>query len=100
MGNSSDLLLLMLNDHNIDKSTQNYAIRKVMNIDIRYAYYVFAVATNHGIVLNCWTFDLVNIYTCLSFYYIDFASRSCYCFFLKVFYVVMLVFQMASYTLP
>ena len=41
MGKSSESLLLMLDDQNLDKPTQNYVIRKVMNIAIRYTYYIF-----------------------------------------------------------
>ena len=35
MGKSSESLLLMLDDLNLDKPTQKYLIRKVMNIAIR-----------------------------------------------------------------
>ena len=41
MGKSSESLLLMLDDLNLDKPTQNYLIRKVMNIAIRCTYYIF-----------------------------------------------------------
>ena len=41
MGKSSESLLLMLDDLNLDKPTQNYVIRKVMNIAIRCTYYIF-----------------------------------------------------------
>ena len=41
MGKSSESLLLMLEDLNLDKPTQNYLIRKVMNIAIKCTYYIF-----------------------------------------------------------
>ena len=41
IGNSSESLLLMLDDFDLDKPAQNYVIRKVMNIAIRCTYYVF-----------------------------------------------------------
>ena len=41
MGKSSESLLLMLDDLTVDKPTQNYLIRKVMNIAIRCTYYIF-----------------------------------------------------------
>ena len=41
MGKSSESLLLMLDDLNIDKSAQNYTIKKIKNIAIRCTYYVF-----------------------------------------------------------
>ena len=41
MGKSSELLLLMLDDLNLDKPTQKYLIRKVLNIAIRCTYYIF-----------------------------------------------------------
>ena len=40
-GKSSESLLLMLDDLNLDKHTQNYLIRKVMNIATRCTYYIF-----------------------------------------------------------
>ena len=41
IGNSSESLLLVLDDLNLDKPAQNSVIRKVMNIAIRCTYYVF-----------------------------------------------------------
>ena len=41
MGKSSESLLLMLDDLKLDKPTQKYLIRKVMNIAIRCTYYIF-----------------------------------------------------------
>ena len=41
MGKSSESLLLMLDDLNLDKPTQKYLLRKVMNIAIRCTYYIF-----------------------------------------------------------
>ena len=41
MGKSSESLLLMLDELNLDKPTQNYLIRKVMNIAITCTYYIF-----------------------------------------------------------
>ena len=41
MGKSSESLLLMLDDLNLDKPTQKYLIRKVINIAIRCTYYIF-----------------------------------------------------------
>ena len=64
IGKSTESLLLMLDNLSLDKPTQNYAIRKVMNIAIRCTYYISAVATNHGAILIYWTFDLSTIYTC------------------------------------
>ena len=64
MGRSPESLLLMLEDLNLDKPTQNHVIRKVMNIAIRCTYYVFCRRNNHGTIRICWTSDLFNIYTC------------------------------------
>ena len=41
MGKSSESLLLMLDDLNIDISAQNYTIKKIMNIAIKCTYNVF-----------------------------------------------------------
>ena len=46
MGKPSESLLLMLEDLNLDKRTQNYVVGKVMNIAIRCNCYISAVATN------------------------------------------------------
>ena len=64
MGKSSESLLLMLDDLNLDKPTQNYDIRKVMNIAIRCTYYIFCRRNKPGTILIYWTFDLFNIYIC------------------------------------
>ena len=41
LGSSSESLLSMLNDFNLDQNSQNYSTKKVVSIAIRCTYYVF-----------------------------------------------------------
>ena len=78
MGKSSESLLLMVDDLHTEKSAQNYIIKKVMNIIIRSTYYFFCCRNKPWNNPDLLDFDLVIIYTCISFYYIVLFSPCCY----------------------
>ena len=61
MGKSSESLLLMLNDLDLDKTAQKHVIKKSLTLPLDVAISLFVVATNLGLTPNCQTFDLFCI---------------------------------------
>ena len=81
IGKSSESLLLMLDDDlHIEKSAQSYIIKNVVNKAIRSTYYVFCCRNKPWNNPDLLDFELVAIYTCLSFYCILYIFSRCYFF--------------------